>query len=213
MTLNFCSSFLNIQIRSKSEIRFALRSRSKLLEQAGALSDPSAKILSRLEQVLKHETGVWGAFIPLKLEPQIVELYSKLPHIKFVFPRVDGARMDFYEMRLEDLKTKFQNREPKELIQPEATQNYWAPEQIKGLLIPGQAFDKWGQRLGRGRGHYDRYLKRYRAQNHMGKCWGVAFSHSVLPNKLRTQHHDQKVDRIITDQKVIYVRNFERKII
>jgi len=59
------------------------------------------------------------------------------------------------------------------------------------ILIPGRAFDKSGNRLGRGGGYYDRILRDV-------KCLkiGVAFNCQLF-DSIPVEPHDQKVDIII----------------
>lgn len=62
-------------------------------------------------------------------------------------------------------------------------------------VVPGVAFDKEGNRLGRGKGYYDRFLSR------IGRCdsIGLAFRFQVV-NKLPGLHpHDFPVNKIITN--------------
>ena len=49
--------------------------------------------------------------------------------------------------------------EPKLVIQQDISRHV-LPEEISVVLVPGLAFDRWGNRLGRGKGYYDRFLRR-----------------------------------------------------
>jgi 5-formyltetrahydrofolate cyclo-ligase len=59
------------------------------------------------------------------------------------------------------------------------------------LVVPGLAFTKDGKRLGRGKGHYDRYLSQ-----HPIFTISLAFSWALLDD-LPTEHHDVKIHRVI----------------
>lgn len=61
------------------------------------------------------------------------------------------------------------------------------------VLVPGLAFDSDGNRLGRGRGHYDRFLGRpqMRAAVKVGICWSLQ-----LIERVPTQSHDVELDFI-----------------
>jgi len=55
---------------------------------------------------------------------------------------------------------------------------YVSPDRIDLVIAPGVAFDKKGNRLGRGKGYYDRFLKTLPN----GKtCIGLAFNFQILP--------------------------------
>jgi 5-formyltetrahydrofolate cyclo-ligase len=71
-----------------------------------------------------------------------------------------------------------------------------APNEIELLLIPGLAFTVDGKRLGRGGGHYDRFLER--AQPRAVKI-GVCF-HAQLVAEMPVEIHDREVDRVITER-------------
>jgi len=66
------------------------------------------------------------------------------------------------------------------------------------LLIPGLGFDLQGGRLGRGRGYYDRYLKGRNALK-----LGVAFEVQVLRKKLVLEPHDQILDGLVTEKRLL----------
>jgi 5-formyltetrahydrofolate cyclo-ligase len=61
------------------------------------------------------------------------------------------------------------------------------------VIVPGVAFDASGNRLGRGKGFYDRFLKKAPATT---AVFGLAFDFQVLPS-IPTQPHDVKVHRVI----------------
>jgi len=70
------------------------------------------------------------------------------------------------------------------------------PIKLKDLelvIVPGVAFDKQGNRLGRGKGYYDRFLNRLGAKT---VTMGLAFDFQVLPSVPATSE-DIKVGRVL----------------
>jgi 5-formyltetrahydrofolate cyclo-ligase len=65
------------------------------------------------------------------------------------------------------------------------------------VLVPGMAFDLHGDRLGRGRGFYDRLL----AEASGVKC-GVGYDFQLL-EKIPAEPHDAKVDFIFTPSRCV----------
>lgn len=74
------------------------------------------------------------------------------------------------------------------------------PSQLDLILVPAMAFDHRGTRLGHGGGHYDRLLK-----NVKGYRLGLAFHEQVVTGDLPREAHDQSVQAILTEQKLIEV--------
>lgn len=84
-------------------------------------------------------------------------------------------------------------REPDSSRHPEIS-----PLEIDFFLVPGVGFDpSCGTRLGRGKGHYDRYLAEVRLRKDPAHFVGVAFSLQLLP--LAAEGHDIPMDRILTE--------------
>lgn len=68
-------------------------------------------------------------------------------------------------------------------------------EEIDLIVVPGVAFDKRNRRLGRGKGYYDRFLKKLPP----GKISvGIAFNFQIV-NSLPEDSHDVPVSTVITD--------------
>lgn len=70
------------------------------------------------------------------------------------------------------------------------------------IVVPGIAFDRHGNRLGRGKGYYDRLLPRSRAVK-----IGVGYDFQLLDEDIETEPHDVPVDVVITRSTTITIRN------
>lgn len=65
------------------------------------------------------------------------------------------------------------------------------------IIVPGVAFDKTGNRLGRGKGYYDRLLSRTKAT-----CVGVCYNCQLVPT-IPAEPHDKLMHYIITPDGVL----------
>lgn len=74
------------------------------------------------------------------------------------------------------------------------------------LIVPMLAFDRRGNRLGRGAGHYDTTLAALRQKRDI-LAVGVAYAAQVVLFPLPVEAHDQKLDMIITPASVHDFRN------
>ncbi len=70
-----------------------------------------------------------------------------------------------------------------------------AAEEVDCVIVPGIAFDKRNNRLGRGRGFYDRFLQAFGAET---PKIGLAFSFQVV-QEVPHESHDVPLDLILTD--------------
>lgn len=71
-------------------------------------------------------------------------------------------------------------------------------EDIDFIIVPGVAFDKFGNRIGFGRGYYDRFFKAYPN----AKKVAIAFEIQVVDKKIETDFYDEKVDMLITEKNI-----------
>ena len=75
-------------------------------------------------------------------------------------------------------------------------------EKLDLVLLPGVAFDKNNERLGRGRGHYDKFIERMEKAKASGEfpkatLVGLAFREQVV-DELPIVEYDRKVDMVIS---------------
>ena len=68
-------------------------------------------------------------------------------------------------------------------------------DKIDVILVPGVAFDAYGNRLGRGKGYYDKILKQTNAYK-IGVCFDFQFIENVP-----TEVHDVKMDKVVVSGK------------
>lgn len=75
-------------------------------------------------------------------------------------------------------------------------------EDIDLVVTPGLAFDRKGNRLGRGGAYYDRFF----ANNQLkaSRC-GFGFAEQLIQT-IPVEDHDRPVDIVVTDEEIIYIR-------
>lgn len=76
-----------------------------------------------------------------------------------------------------------------------SSQDYLAMADL--VILPGVAFDRSKRRLGRGKGYYDRYLKKNKRPK-----WGIGFDFQLYEN-IPSASFDVKMDKIVTASEII----------
>ena len=67
------------------------------------------------------------------------------------------------------------------------------------ILVPLVAYDRFRNRLGYGKGYYDRFLGKYLKKHKNILTIGIAFSFQKY-KKIPTSKHDVKLDYILTEK-------------
>ncbi len=158
------------------------------------LSQASKQIRERLREIAENCCNVM-AYWPLPAEPDIRALLQALnSHDKSVFlPVTKGKQIIPHRV------TEFGNLQPSRLgvHEPEHGSSTPFPHgKLNLVILPGLAFTKDGERLGRGGGYYDRFLAKL-AGNTVKV--GVAFErqmHRLIP----TLDHDIAMDFVVTEK-------------
>lgn len=83
--------------------------------------------------------------------------------------------------------------------EPKSSCRTIAPEAIDLFVIPGVAFDLKGNRVGYGKGYYDRSLHRFEAG---GRLIGICYDFQLV-DEIVGQPHDVIMDRVITERRVV----------
>lgn len=112
----------------------------------------------------------------------------------FYLPRVNGVNLEILPYDKSRLELgSFHIEEP-------AGDDVIDPEQIEMIVVPAVAYDRRGNRLGRGKGFYDRLLSTTKATK-----VGVGYEFQLV-DEVPVEPHDVAVDIIITQNNTIVVR-------
>ena len=84
----------------------------------------------------------------------------------------------------------------------------YSVEDLDLVILPGVVFDTKGNRIGRGKGYYDKFLKKTGKKT---KRIGVAFDFQVLED-VSGRKHDEPVDVVVTEKRIIYVKKQGRSL-
>ena len=189
---------------TKAEIRKQIAEKFQSLENKMGGGSASFQTLEKLSvEVVKKFQGLElfqraktvGVYIPLPDEVDITPLFQCLETNcvgaqKFYIPAFDQDaglyRLAEYSADLK--KGKFGILEPANPV--------FAPEEIDLILEPGVAFDRSGNRIGRGGGFYDRLLPQYRAVRA-----GICFDFQCLES-VPAEPHDCKMDLVVTESRI-----------
>ncbi len=152
--------------------------------------------LFRFLEKKKLQSKIVGGYYPFNYELDILNILEIFEKKKYTIslPKIaKNNEMNFF---------KWSTKEPLKI------NRYGIPESISVkkvypniLLIPLVGFDNQFNRLGYGGGFYDRYLSKIKNKNKILKI-GIGFSFQKVKN-LPINKHDQKLDCIITEKKII----------
>ena len=174
---------------NKTDIRRAIRARKALL------SDPDRRraaeaVFSALERTaafLLADRILVYASLPDELSTREF-LHKWSGRKRFFLPRVNGVNLELlpYEQTALHLGA-FQIEEPdgNELIDPQT---------IDLIIVPAVALDRNCNRLGRGKGFYDRLLRDLRATT-----IGVGYDFQLITDGIPVDPHDVPLDFVITE--------------
>ncbi len=110
------------------------------------------------------------------------------------YPRVEGRELQFY--RVSSLEDDLTCRGSFGIREPDPAHSKHVPiESIDLFIVPGLAFDPFGNRIGFGAGYYDRVLNQKRPD---ARSVAVAFEFQVV-HAIRPAEHDRPVDWIVTE--------------
>ncbi|MCI6553412.1 MAG: 5-formyltetrahydrofolate cyclo-ligase [Lachnospiraceae bacterium] len=186
---------------TKANIRHCiLRKRDALT--AAEREEKSRRITERLLGTGQYQrAGVILTYINFKSEVGTEELIQAAwKDGKGVFcPRVQGDEMEFYQIfSMEDLCRGYMGiREPRT-----AGRQCFGEKELAGaaplMLMPGAVFDRERNRIGYGKGYYDRYLEKYPGLPAIGICFCCQ-----LTDWVPAGWYDKKPNMVITEECII----------
>jgi len=186
-------------MNGKPDLRRTLFSKLKKVSR-GDRKRAVKKICSTLSCLPSvKSSGVIATFVAMKSEPDLAALLSAPPHSggRFAVSRVTPE--DRLEFRLLECQTQLQLGEHGFLEpDPEKCPVVDAAD-IDLVLTPGVAFDPNNfTRLGRGKGHYDRFLTKLRAsRREPATVLGIAYQLQLV--EVPAESHDQPMDGLVTE--------------
>ena len=185
--------------------------RKELLEKRSTLSDTDVhKMSTRIHEYLFESTIFYQAkqimtYLSYPKEVQTDNLVSKALNLqkKVSIPVCVKEERDLIPSLIPDLTLVEQGyfglREPKkEWIDPVAV------DQLDLIIVPGVAFNLQGNRIGHGKGYYDRFLAK--VPNHVPKI-ALAYQFQVLRKSWNVDSWDVPVDGILTEEGWL-IKNF-----
>lgn len=167
-----------------------MRQRNRTLDH-GVREAASERIFRQVEQCEEFRCAeVVALYCALPDEPpteRVVARWLKLGK-RVVVPRVEGDTMRFF---CYDLSTQVVGSFGIE--EPGDGAVLCAPSEIELMVVPGVAFTATGDRMGRGRGYYDKYLSQ---SDFRGYTIGVGYAHQLV-DSLPVEEHDRRLDKVV----------------
>ena len=164
--------------------------RQTLLQQRMALSLALVETYSQslIKQIIAlpafQKAKVIGLYSPIKNEPDLRPLVNQGKQV--LLPKVVGDSLIYGQWKQTDTLIK----SPLNILEPNTNKD--ESHLLDLLIIPGVAFDRFGNRLGFGKGYFDRYLSTKRPPLVIGVCYPFQ-----LQKQLQVTQEDMKVDLVL----------------
>jgi 5-formyltetrahydrofolate cyclo-ligase len=179
----------------KQQLRAQLREQRQARQPDQAFDDQLSQQIGQL--CLDSRTRTVAAYFPIQSEPNIVAFlnWAVANDLRVMLPSVRGTDLHWVYF---DGKTEFG-----ELGFEEASGKPAKLTDAELIFVPAMAIDLKGNRLGKGKGYYDRALSAVFAQRKRAKVVAVVFENEVLLS-VPVEAHDHPVDGVITAGKLLW---------
>ncbi len=180
----------------KDDIRRTVRARKSLLTE-NEKAEAAQSVFDRLEQMaafMMADRLLMYHSLPDELSTRdFLGKWSGRKH--FFLPRVNGVNLDIlpYEQTRLHLGAF-------EIEEPDGN-DLTDIADIELIIVPAVAYDRHGNRVGRGKGYYDRMLAGSRATK-----VGVGYDFQLIDDAIDTDSHDVPVDIVITQSHTVIRR-------
>lgn len=193
----------------KKSIRKKMSEERKLLTDS-LVHEKTILIYNNIKKSgLLNDISLILIYAPIRNEPDMFLVHDRIKAdylmIPVAYPKVsdDKKNMDFYIVGdyEKELKCGYMN-----IMEPGGEGKKvdllsYKDERVL-IIVPGLAFDIYGNRTGYGGGFYDRYMESYRDDKFLLKA-AVCYDFQLCKNPISNNGHDVKMDYIFTDRDVI----------
>lgn len=174
-------------LRSRGLIYRKALSQKEIIEKSLKITE---KLIS-IEKVINAQTI--GAYLSIKNEVSTYYFlrWCEENNKKIYLPKCKdkNGSMDFCLGNLDDLEQGFFGKEPK---------GEEAKKDLDVVIVPGVLFDLNKNRVGFGKGFYDRYL-----ENKSSFKIGVLFEKQLSKELIDVNQYDVKMDMLITENNIL----------
>lgn len=179
--------------QAKNKLR-ELQSQKRRLLTTAVIREQSDKVVAHLEQLPAFQSAQTVLiYYPMHNEVDVLPLIKKYKHSKtFLFPVVHHRGMTACPYAGNDKMHRGKFNIPEPTTAP-------FEGKIDIIVVPGLAFDNEGNRLGRGGGYYDRYIRAAKSQSLLV---GVGYDFQMV-QKVPTNMFDKHMNYIISPTKGI----------
>ena len=125
-------------------------------------------------------------------------------------PRTENEKMEFYYINSDEDFSEQTEIGEYGITVPKSNQDKLDLNSIPDktlIIIPGLAFDERGNRLGKGKGYYDKFLAELLSTSEMEKILGIVgycYDFQII-DKVITEPNDIPVDYIISDKRIVKI--------
>ena len=177
------------ELREKTRQMLAGFSKKEIENKSILVSRNLKFLIEKLYSKHLFRNGLIGAYVPFKGE---VVWFCDFEHPTYHFAvphllddvQMEYHRVDFDQLRDQKVGLRLETFKQSGVVIPDL------------LLVPGLAFTKKGERLGRGKGYFDRYLNSYK-----GLKIGIAFNQQIY-DSIPTEVHDELLDYLVTETNI-----------
>jgi len=189
----------NIDIQ-KQNLRKIFLAKRRLLNPE-EIDGLSKKIAKKFIQIIKDgkleiKNKIFGSYIPTKYEakPIYIEEFLVKNNCQICYPRINIINQTLDFIKNDNRNIFLNNKIYPKILEPNGNK-ILKPDNI---LVPLLAFDNYSQRLGMGKGFYDRTLMQLKIQNPKLNTFGIAFKIQQSNQALPISSQDYILDFVVS---------------